>query len=126
MEYLSNDKKKLRVEYSVKELCNLCKKINNMKGIVSTRELTYPKNVLFSNLSGRDYIIFSEDFDINTFTKIVSKGLRRRVEEDYGREKVYINPKYIDAVYAGKNEKIFITEFEKIWKGHIRTKNIFG
>ena len=104
---LSDDKKKLSSEHSVKELCNLCKKINKAKGIVRTRGLNYPKNVLFSNLLGRDYIIFSGYFDIDTFLKNVSKGLRRRVEEDYGSEKVYINPKYIDAVYAGKMKKNF-------------------
>jgi hypothetical protein len=125
--YLNNNKKKLTKEYSVNELCDLCKEINEKKGIFKKSALNYPKNVLFSNLSGRDYIIFSEDFDIDTFTKNVSRGIRRRVEEDFGDEKVYINPKYIDAIYAGKNEKIFITEFKREYSNvKLEGKLVFG
>lgn len=127
LEHLSNDKEKLTKEYSVEELCDVCTEVNKKLNIGN---LNYPKNVLFSNSSGRDYIIFSENFDVDQFTKKVNGvggEVRRRVENDYGESKVYINPKYIDAVYAGKNEKIFVTEFNKKYKDiNLEGKLVFG
>lgn len=127
---LSKNKKELTKEYSVNELCDLCKEINEKTGMFKKSALNYPKNVLFSNSSGRDYIIFSEDFDVEAFTNDVNGVggiVRRRVEDDYGKKKVYINPKYIDAVYAGKNEKIFITEFNGEYKKvKLEGKLVFG
>lgn len=127
LEHLSNDKNKLIGEYSVKELCDICTEVNKKLKI---KNLNYPKNILFSNSSGRDYIIFSEDFDVDGFTKKVNGGegkIRRKVDTDYGDRNVYINPKYIDAVYAGKNEKIFINEFEgRYGKNILKGKKFFG
>ncbi|EDT73603.1 hypothetical protein [Clostridium butyricum] len=130
LKHLSKNKKELTKEYSVNELCDLCKEINEKRGVFKKSALNYPKNVLFSNSSGRDYIIFSEDFDVEAFTNDVNgvgEIVRRRVEEDYGKKKVYINPKYIDAVYAGKNEKVFITEFKRKYsKVKLEGKLVFG
>ena len=97
--YLNNNKKKLTKEYSVNELCDLCKEINEKKGIFKKSALNYPKNVLFSNLSGRDYIIFSEDFDIDV-NELITSAIKGNVDNQT------IGKKILAQLFSGAREAI--------------------
>lgn len=111
---ITNKEECIGKEFEIKYIVSILDEVRNSKKINIKNDKSYnmAKKVMLSNRNGRDYFIFKNEQVQDKLTEIVKGNTSGFEWSNYCYEHVMINPKYINVVYAGKNEKDFESIFE--------------